>query len=649
MKHSVLSLLRAGALYEAEKEYKRLGLEAVVDDEDTIALGGRILKSRALEQTGVLRSELALKSAEKYNQAFRATGGTYSGINTATMYVLAGDMEAAKAIAHTVLEKTRRYDPRPGEDAYYHMATVAEAHLILGDLKMAKAALRDAIDLDPRNYVAHATTVRQFEMLMTGVGAEYLIPCHDRDHNEPYDHHWIDTYRPPKTIHFAGHMFDAREGSVGDRGDIEEAVDVFLHENRIGFAYGCLAAGSDIIIAEKILSAGAELHVVLPCPNAFFVETSVVPFGDEWLDRFYACLAAAKTVRYTSYDEELPDDLTISFASEVAMGLAVLKSECLATSVMQLLIWDGKDGNGVVGTSRDAQLWSERPNNEQIIIPFPLDRKHKHKALKLAPTDKETATAGVSSDPFSASPPDTGTSSDEEAASNKGALSNVGPSTPAAEAPIEISLKGVKERPISIAGNAGRISAAKDRRGRAMRAMLFTDVRGFSGLMDSEIPLFTDHVLKPLAEVCRAEGQSIDFLNTWGDGLFITFDRVVDAARVALKLQKTFQSIDFEAVGLPDDLAIRIGGHYGPVHELTDPFSGELGVFGAQVTVAAKIEPVTAPGSIYVSEPFASALAVHASNDYVAEKMQNSITLHKSPKAVPLFNLRAKGHAGFLN
>lgn len=589
MKNTILSLLRAGALNEAEKEYIRLGLDRVTDDEDTIALGGRILKSRALEQTGSAQCDLALKSAEKYYQAYRATGGTYSGINTAAMFALAGDMVAARNIAQTILDKTGNYSPKPGEDAYYHMATVAEAHLILGDLVMAKAALRDAIDLDPGNYDARATTVRQFEMLSQAIGGSVAgeqpntkrgnrgnKAANDPDTisdsikvTESFSIDWLDAYRPPKAIHYAGHMFHDRAGNVGERRDIEEAVDAFIADHKVGCAFGCLAAGSDIIIAEKILAYGAELHVVLPCPDVYFVEASILPFGDEWLDRFYACLAAAKSVRYTSYDTELPDDLGLSFASEVAMGLAVLKSERLATSVVQLLIWDGKPARGLAGTARDAAIW-HKTSRDQVIIPFPFERPVNQKA----------------------------------------------------------------------------VTSERDADARAMRAMLFTDVRGFSGLMDSEIPAFMQHVLKPLADVCKKEGQGINFLNTWGDGLFITFNSVVEAAKVALELQKAFQAIDFERAGLPDRLAIRIGGHYGPVHELEDPFSGQCGVLGAQVTIAAKIEPVTAPGSVYVSEPFACVLAVQASGDYIAEQMQHTVRLHKSAQAVALFNLRAKGGKG---
>lgn len=273
------------------------------------------------------------------------------------------------------------------------------------------------------------------------------------------------------------------------------------------------------------------------------------------------------------------------------MGLAVLQSERLATKVKQPLIWDGKEaGPNLAGTARDAEMWRHSAG-DQHVIDFPMQRKRPSVVKKQV----------------------------ENICSEKTGLEN-------------------KDRDSTGSGNIEGLKHA-----RSMRAMLFTDVRGFSRLMDSEIPIFMDHVLRRLALVCREAGDGISFLNTWGDGLFLTFETVELAANTAIKLQEAFQKIDFNAIGLPERLALRIGGHYGPVHEMEDPFSGQKGVQGAQVTMAAKIEPVTAPGSIYVSEPFACALAVQASGKYIAEQMSHTIRLHKSAQEVPVFNLRAKG------
>ena len=47
----------------------------------------------------------------------------------------------------------------------------------------------------------------------------------------------------------------------------------------IGFAYGSLAAGADILWAEALLAVGSEVHVVLPFALEEFVRVSVEPSG----------------------------------------------------------------------------------------------------------------------------------------------------------------------------------------------------------------------------------------------------------------------------------------------------------------------------------------------------------------------------------
>lgn len=151
---------------------------------------------------------------------------------------------------------------------------------------------------------------------------------------------------------------------------------------------------------------------------------------------------------------------------------------------------------------------------------------------------------------------------------------------------------------------------------RKLKAMLFGDVRGFSKLEESQIQPFVDHVLAPLSEELRRLPNQPDEVATWGDGLYIVYDDIAAAAAGALTLLRRFNEIDLAAAGLPNHLALRIGGHAGPVIPLTDPFMGTLNFFGTHVTLAARIEPVTMPGSFYVSEPFAAQLGLAAPGRY---------------------------------
>ncbi len=91
LKHrAVLTLARAGATKQAQREFERLGLGGVRNNEDILALGGRLLKDMSLAAHGHDRRRLAGESAAKYAQAYSLHHGYYPGINTATMTLLAG-------------------------------------------------------------------------------------------------------------------------------------------------------------------------------------------------------------------------------------------------------------------------------------------------------------------------------------------------------------------------------------------------------------------------------------------------------------------------------------------------------------------------------------------------------------------------------
>jgi hypothetical protein len=78
-------------------------------------------------------------------------------------------------------------------------------------------------------------------------------------------------------------------------------------------------------------------------------------------------------------------------------------------------------------------------------------------------------------------------------------------------------------------------------------------------------------------------------------------------------------AVDLTAAGLPLHLALRLGGHLGPIFELRDPVLDERSFMGSHVTRAARIEPVTPPGAIYVTEPFAGALVLAGRNEFQCE------------------------------
>jgi len=149
--------------------------------------------------------------------------------------------------------------------------------------------------------------------------------------------------------------------------------------------------------------------------------------------------------------------------------------------------------------------------------------------------------------------------------------------------------------------------------------MIFADCVGFSKLQEENTPSFFVNFLGHIAGILKQVDHPPDFANTWGDGLFLVFEEVDHAAEFALCLREMVIATDWNQFGLPSDTSIRIGMHTGPVYCAEDPIIKKNNYFGTHVNIAARIEPVTIPGSIYLTEQSACMLAVSASPDFASD------------------------------
>jgi class 3 adenylate cyclase len=154
---------------------------------------------------------------------------------------------------------------------------------------------------------------------------------------------------------------------------------------------------------------------------------------------------------------------------------------------------------------------------------------------------------------------------------------------------------------------------------RVLRAMLFADIRGFSKLSDDDLASFASQVLGTIARVLDRHKSSIEYRNTWGDAIYVVLTGIGEAAACALELQEALGDIDLASVGLPSHLALRLAAHFGPVLAMWDPVLDEMTFVGSQVNRTARIEPVTPPGAVYVTEHFAAALVLERTGRFVCD------------------------------
>ncbi len=315
----ILRLSRLGADAQAWAAFRAAGLEGR-RDVDTLILTGRLKKDQAVRAAGSERLRLFREASADYAAAAAHTPSTYALINAASLAQLAGDATAARGFAEQVLAllDSGRHDP---DTPYWLAATRAEAELLTGDPAAAQATMAQAIALLPRAWEEHATTLRQFALLLEASGAEAG---------------WLDQFRPAPVLHFDGLIGLAADDAAAAR-TIAEAVTKL----RPSLGIGALAAGSDILIAEALLASDAELHVVLPCDADCFVAQSVAPAGGDWAARFSKLLDDAASVTITSPIATL-SDAAIDLAKQVAMGMAIRQARALATRPVALRITDAR-------------------------------------------------------------------------------------------------------------------------------------------------------------------------------------------------------------------------------------------------------------------------------------------------------------------
>jgi adenylate cyclase len=553
---SVLALARAGATTRALDTFDgadlasraRSGLPHGLSD-DIHALRARLDKDRALEaHDPTSRVRWARRAADGYQALFERSGDPYPGVNAATMRLLAGERPEARRLARLVLEKTDAKGDRDLGRDYWSRVTRAEALLHLDDAGAARYELVIAGQIDSMDLAARASTHRQLGLVCRLLGMEPTV---------------LDAVANPAVIHFCGHRADPSGTTLFDWDtelEIRRRVDERLNSLGVGFGYGSLASGADIIIAEALLDAGAELHVTLPFAVDEFVAVSVADGGPGWVSRFRNCMSRARTVTMATEGEYLEDATLFDYCARLAMGNALMRAQFLQSTAHQIAVWDGNATHDDAGTATDVHRWSKTGNEATIISVEPV-RRPRHAEQR---SDRRT-----------------------------------------------------------------------------VRALIFADTAGFSRLTDAQVLTFDREVHAELGRVIDEFGDHVLSRGTWGDGIYLVIDEVGIAAECALNMQRAVTQLDLDRMGLGALRGLRIGLHVGPVFETWDPIARRRSFTGAHVTRAARIEPRTPEGEVYVTDSFA-ALATLEASDQVRCEYVGRVPMPKDYGVLPMYVLKFK-------
>ncbi len=561
---AVRALARSGASERALELYDQYGLTNTADLDIQMLRAGLVkdvgLRARTTERWALLR-----ESASLYEKVYDASGDHVPAANAATLYVIAGMADRARDWARRTL---RACDAAPADseiEKYYREASRAEANLAIGNTAAAQEALAEANRHAKSRLALRAATRRQLRLLCQALGVDAGL---------------LQPIAPPAVIHYTGHMIDPPNMRGRFPPELEPAMAAAVAERLdrlgVGFAYGSLACGSDLLFAEACIARNIELNVVLPFAMDEFKHHSVERGGPGWLDRFERALGKARSLTYATESEYLGDEMLFAYGSQLAMGLALLRAHNLEASALQVAIWDGEPTSGRAGTSIDIRTW-ERHGRTTEVIDINVSRR-----------------AGTR-------PPSHPIGTDDGSR-------------------------------ILTDWKYGDVT-------RELHAIMFGDVVGFSQVPERQLPQFQKHFMGRISEVLDTFGKQVLYRNSWGDAIYAILDTAEAGARCAIDIQTALKQLNLRQLGFPHPLELRLAVHYGPIFRGRDFLTKTETFFGAHVTRAARIEPVTPPGEVFVTEAMAAALALSGAAS-VRPEYVGSTQLAKNYGSLRMYVLR---------
>ena len=169
---------------------------------------------------------------------------------------------------------------------------------------------------------------------------------------------------------------------------------------------------------------------------------------------------------------------------------------------------------------------------------------------------------------------------------------------------------------------------------RRLKAIMFTDIKGYSAMMgldeDRTVKLVLEH--RQIVRDCLAVHGGTEH-ETIGDAFVVLFDSVVNAVRCGADIQERLR---LRNSGLPkeEQVWLRIGIHLGDIIVQGD------GIYGDGVNVAARVQDKADPGGISITEQVY--LQIDGKVDFSLEPM-GKIELKNIRNPPNLYKVRMKG------
>jgi class 3 adenylate cyclase/tetratricopeptide (TPR) repeat protein len=369
---SILSLARSGMTQSAIHRFHRMNTENPFPrNTEFLSLEARLYKDELLNaKTKKEKIVLGTKAREFYKKAFRKNQEYYPAINVATISLLMDDLKVSRSWSNKVLEICHALS-LSGENNFYLYATLAEAHLILGNPTEVSSNLAKAKSFASSDYGSLSVTYNQLSLI-----------CQTKK----IDKSVLKPIQPPTVFCYTGHMIHGLGKTPGidtqDEPGLRKEIRHFLKESNAKIAFGSLASGADILIAEEVLKIKGELNLVFPFSQDEFKSISVSPAGSSWEKRFDKVVKKATQVSHVVDDAYTDHDTLFKACTLQAQGLASLRSQTLGSQSMQLALWNRLPSQSNSGTAADIKHW------KSLGLPTHIISVPKHKSKKLSSRKK---------------------------------------------------------------------------------------------------------------------------------------------------------------------------------------------------------------------------------------------------------------------
>ncbi|CUW41268.1 Putative adenylate cyclase (Partial) [Magnetospirillum sp. XM-1] len=289
---------------------------------------------------------------ELFLRAFHISGAPRDGIDAAVTSWLLGDHDGARELARRVRDRVSHAETDLSlspEERYQMLATVAEAHLLLGEVQDALASFAWASTLEGIHYGSTVAALKQLALLQEG---GLSVPAAV-----------FDIIKPPTVVVFTGHALDRPGEGPHFPPELESAVRAeiakSLDELGAQVGYSTAACGSDLLFIEAMLERGAEVNVVMPYAIDDFIAENVRYGGSRWEMRFRNALKLANTVTYATEERFLGHGMLYRFANQCLHGLATLRANFLRTAPYLLAVWDMMPGSLAGGAADFIDQWED--------------------------------------------------------------------------------------------------------------------------------------------------------------------------------------------------------------------------------------------------------------------------------------------------